>query len=171
MGHPRNLTEIVSGCEVRKNRKKPSPNNKQWVLTGRRCYGAKKSFPRELYARNIHWCFALNKPNINPSNKTARLCWCLQRRIWTVDHWKTVSCSDESCYVRFQSDGHTWVWQVPGKHKLLECIVLILKFGVGYILLWRSFTGYGLRHWHVIPSKLNPNQYEAKNSKIYILEF
>lgn len=162
VGRPRKLTERdrrVLKREVRKNRKKPLQiiNSEFQQAAGVTVHP--NTLRKELHALNIHGCVAAHKPNITPSNKAGRLAWCLQRRNWTVDHWKTVLWSDESRYTLFQSDGRAWVWRMPGERLLPECIVPTLKFGGGGVLVWGCFSWYGLGPLHVVSGKLNADAY------------
>ncbi|CAI9591396.1 unnamed protein product, partial [Staurois parvus] len=43
---------------------------------------------------------------------------------WALEQWRRVVWSDQSCYSVWQSNRHVWVWQLPGKRYLPDCILL-----------------------------------------------
>ena len=162
VGRPRKLTERdrrVLKREVCKNRKKPLQiiNSEFQQVAGVTVHP--NTLPKELHALNIHEYVAAHKPNITPANKAARIAWSLQRRNWTVDHWKIVLWSDESRYTLFQSDGRAWVLRTSGERLFPECIVPTVKFGGGGVLVWGCFSWYGLGPLHVVPDKYNADAY------------
>ncbi|CAI9532107.1 unnamed protein product, partial [Staurois parvus] len=44
------------------------------------------------------------------------------RRHWTLEQWRRVFWSDESCFSVWQSDGPVWIWWLPERY-LPDCIV------------------------------------------------
>ncbi|KAJ8875982.1 hypothetical protein PR048_023890 [Dryococelus australis] len=87
---------------------------------------------------------AAHKLHITTSNKARRLRWCLDRRNWTLEQWKSVPWSDESRFTLFRSDGRVWVWRLPEERPLPECIVSTRKFGSGGVMVWGCFTAFGV---------------------------
>ncbi|GFX65392.1 QLQ domain-containing protein [Trichonephila clavipes] len=93
-----------------------------------------KTVHRELKNFGFHGHAAAHKPNITPQKAKHRLQWCRAHRYWTVDMWKTVLWSDESRFTVWQSDGHVWIWWMPGELFFSDCIGLTVKFGGGSIM-------------------------------------
>jgi hypothetical protein len=69
------------------------------------CPASTMTVCRELRGMGFHGRAAAHKPNILPVNIKCRLKWCKDRCHWTVDNWKCVIWSDESCYTMWWSVG------------------------------------------------------------------
>ena len=86
--------------------------------------------------------------------------WCKVRRHWTLEQWRRVLWTDESCFSIWQSDGRVWVWQLPGERYFIDCIVPSVKFGGGGIIVRGCFSGAGLGYLVPVKKTLNASAYQ-----------
>lgn len=98
----------------------------------------------ELHSMGFRGSAAAHKPLISPANAKHRMEWCKERKSWTVDRWKSILWSDESCFSLFGSDGRVWVWRKIGERFLSDCIIPTVKFGGGSVMVWGCFSWFGL---------------------------
>jgi hypothetical protein len=134
-------------------------NNRPWFP---QCYELSSQHPDcalRVKRNGVPWA-AAHMPNTSPVNAKRILKQCKERCHWTVDNWKRVIWSDESCCTMLQSDGRVWVWQMSGGRYLPAYVVPTVKFRGGGITLWGCFPRSGLGSLIILHENLNTEGYK-----------
>ena len=101
-----------------------------------------RTLRRKLHGMGFHGRATASKSYISKCNAKRCVQWCKARRHWTLEEWRHVLWSDDSCISIRQLDGRVWIWLLPGERHLSYCIVPVVKFGGRG--LWGCFSGAGL---------------------------
>jgi hypothetical protein len=80
--------------------------------------------------------------------------WCKAHRHWTLEQWKYVLWSVESCFTIWKSDGR--IWGMPEERYLPECIVSAVRFNGRGITVRGCFSWF-MELGHLVPVKGNLN--------------
>ncbi|GFW50702.1 transposable element tcb1 transposase [Trichonephila clavipes] len=79
---------------------------------------------------------AIRGKRLGTSHSAARLTWYKALRHRAIAEWKQFLRSYESRFGVYQFDVRVWVWNMPGKRLLPECIMPTVKYGGGGIIVW-----------------------------------
>ncbi|GBM86630.1 hypothetical protein AVEN_71831-1 [Araneus ventricosus] len=88
-----------------------------------------KTIRMELHKQGISDRAAIQKSFISDANAFKRKNWCLSHKAWTMEQWKTVIWSDESCFSLFPASGRVYVWRTPCHAYNTDCLLPRVKHG------------------------------------------
>lgn len=85
-------------------------------------------------------------------HKTARLNFAKEREKKPKEYRENILWSDETKINLFGSDGVQHVWCESGQDYHCECMVLMVKHGIGSVVIWGCMSvkhvGYDIYRWH-----------------------
>lgn len=103
-----------------------------------------KTIRRELHKQGIYGRAAIQKPFISDANACNRKKWCLSHKAWTMEQWKTVIWSDESCFTLFPTSGRVYVWRTPSQAFETDCLLPRVKHGGGSVMVWAAISWFSV---------------------------
>ncbi|KAI4898858.1 hypothetical protein NFI96_004520 [Prochilodus magdalenae] len=116
---------------------------------------------RELHGMGLHGRAAASEPYITKCNANYRMQWCKAHRHWTLEQWRRVLWSHQTCFSVWQSDGQVWVRRFPGEQYLYDCTVPSATFGGEGIMVWGCGSGVGLGPLVPVRGTLNASTYQG----------
>lgn len=116
---------------------------------------------RSLHSLGYYGRSCAKKPLITSLNRKRRLKWCMERRNWTQEQWRSVIWSDESRFTLFKSDGRNSVWRRIGERFQYDCVIPTVKYDGGSIMFWSYFTAQGTGPLVKCSNHMNSEEYRA----------
>jgi len=86
-----------------------------------------KTVWQELHISNIHSRAVIVKPLITENNSIRRKRCCDDHKTWMSDDWKYIIWSDELYFTLFPTSGQVYVWRMPKKAFIPECLFPAVK--------------------------------------------
>nr|KAF6360105.1 hypothetical protein mMyoMyo1_011063 [Myotis myotis] len=99
-------------------------------------------------------------PLLSAVTKIKRLQFAKEHKYWTVEHWKKVMWSDESCFQLHPADGRVRIWGKQHESMHPTCISTTLQAGGGSVMVWGMFS------WHDLGPLIHVEQ--RPNSTTYL---
>src|SRR6185369_6264847 len=140
---------------VKNNNKKSAEKIKNKFVEKTNIEVSTKTIRRNLHEMQIFSRIPARKPLLSDQQREQHLRWCIQKRNWTVQKWKSVIWSDESRFTIFANDGPGHVWRTPGTRFNIANMVPTVKFGGGGLMMWGCFSGKGLGPLVKVDDKMN----------------
>src|SRR5581483_2243341 len=94
-----------------------------------------RTIRRNLHELNIFSRIPACKPLLNDKQRENRLNWCIEKKDWSINKWKSVIWSDESRFTIFKNDGPGRVWRTPGTRFNIQNMVPSIKHGGGGVMM------------------------------------
>jgi 23S rRNA-/tRNA-specific pseudouridylate synthase len=97
---------------------------------------------RHLHKQNIYGRAAIPEPLVTEFNAKRRRQWCHNHKTWSIDEWKTVIWSDESCLTLFPTTGRVHVWRTPAQAYERDCLLPTVNHGGGSVMVWAAVSWF-----------------------------
>lgn len=104
---------------------------------------------------------ARKKPLLTPRNRMKRIIWAKKHKNWSIDQWKKVIWTDETCIHFVDNCGRTYVRRRPGEELKKECLRPTLKKGGGKLSIWSCFHWEGVGPMRVIDGNMDGAKYHT----------
>lgn len=85
---------------------------------------------------------AAKKPFLSEKHKAERLVFARQYRDWTLEDWKKVVWTDESCFEIGKNSRQIRVWRKSCERYAWKCLAPIFKSGRTSVMVWGAFSGF-----------------------------
>lgn len=118
-----------------------------------------KTIRRELHKQGISGRAAIPKPLISDANACKRKTWCRSHKTWTMEQWKTVIWSDESCFTLFPTSGRVYVWRTPSQAYDADCLLPRVKHGGGSVMIWAAISWYSMGPMITLQGRITGKDY------------
>lgn len=118
-----------------------------------------KTVRRELHKQGIAGRAAIPKPLISNANACNRKRWCRSHKTWTMEQWKTVIWSDESCFTLFPTSGRVYVWRTPSQAYDSDCLLPTVKHGGGSVMVWAAISWYSMGPMITLHGRITAKDY------------
>ena len=143
-GRPRLLTARMSNRIAICSKRDPTRTARE-VMTDCNLHGVVSidTVKRELRRCGLFGRIAVKKPMLSRSNIKKRFQWCVAKRDWTVNNWKSIIFSDE-CRLELNPNKRVYVRRHPGVRIQPKCINYTTKFSHN-IMVWGAIRGDGRR--------------------------
>ena len=122
------------------------------------------------------------KPHLSDLNKRNRLIWARNHLSWTLNKWKCVSFSDESCF-ELGRGRNRYVRRKIGERYIKACVQQKLNRSMGTIKVCGSFSWHGytpltritgnlnaVRYINILQTNLIDNQYIRNNRRDFVFQ-
>lgn len=101
--------------------------------------------------------YQTTKPYVSKINQKKRLKWCKDHRGWTLDDWRRVIWTDESCFV-LRYNGRLRVWRRAHEKFSVKALKGNFKQHTK-IMVWGAFAARGVGRLYHIPGIMDANVY------------
>lgn len=94
-----------------------------------------------LYDAGLYSHIAAKKPYTSEKHACARIEWCEKHKNMTINDWKKVIFSDESCVEIGKQSRQLRVWRYTGERFNLDCLASTFKSSRRSVMIWACFAG------------------------------
>ena len=122
------------------------------------CNVSSRTISRRLFQCGLKPRKPALKPFLTDANKLRRLHWARSHINWSMNKWKNVAFSDESCFTL--SEGRIqYVRRRKGERYSKQCVLKKLNRSTGNIKVWGAMSWFGFTPLFRITGNLNSGKY------------